>query len=153
MKTFFALCLASGFLVLAGCDSLPSGSGGRLGPAPATTRIFQGTSRAVYDAAKASLAKMEFRVTKGGPAAGRIEAVSGLKSDESLRSTRQITMSIHISDLGDGTCEVSAVLKEAIEEDSVERQGFVTQSTLRDTPYYEVFFSGLGQVLGIPEKG
>jgi len=152
MKSLTVVFLAFVALSFAGCDSLPGGSGGRPGPAPATSRVFQGDPRAVYDAAKVSLAKMDFRVTGGGPAAGRIEAVSGLSSDESLRSTRQITMSIRISDLGDGTCEVSAVLKEAIEEDSVERQGFVTQTTLRDTPYYEVFFNGLGQVLAAPKK-
>jgi len=153
MKQFTVLFLTLLALVVSGCDSMPGGSGGRTGPAPATSRVFQGDPRAVYDAARVSLAKMDFRVTGGGPAAGRIEAVSGLSSDESLRSTRQITMSIRISDLGDGSCNVNAVLKEAIEEDSVERQGFVTQTTLRDTPYYEVFFNGLGQALAAPKKG
>lgn len=152
MKRLSALLLASLCLALSGCDSMPGGSGGRPGPAPATTRVFQGEPRAVYDAALASLAKMEFRVTRGRPAAGRIEAVSGLTADASLRSTRQITLTVKISDLGDGTCEVSAELKEAIEEDSVDRQGFVTQTALRDTPYYEVFFNGLGQFLGVPQQ-
>jgi len=152
MKQFAVVFLALAVLAFTGCDSMPGGSGGRPGPAPATSRVFQGDLRAVYDAARASLAKMDFRVTGGGPAAGRIEAVSGLSSDESLRSTRQITMSIRISDLGDGSSEVNAVLKEAIEEDSRERQGFVTQTTLRDTPYYEVFFNGLGQALAGPKK-
>ena len=151
MKRFAVLILASFFLACTGCDSMPGGSGGRPGPAPTTSRTFQGSQRAVFDAAMASLAKMQFRVTRSGAAAGRIEAVSGLAADASLRSTRQITMTVRINDLGDGTCEVAAVLKEAIEEDSVNQQGFVTQTELRDTPYYEVFFNGLGQALGVPQ--
>jgi hypothetical protein len=47
---------------------------------------------------------------------------------------------------------VSVVLKEVIEADTYERQGFATESPLRDTPYYEVFFSNLGQALTTPKK-
>ncbi|MEO6876159.1 MAG: hypothetical protein ABI222_15185 [Opitutaceae bacterium] len=151
MKIFFAPLLLLAALALTGCDSLPNQAGGREGPPPVTVRTFHADPRAVYDAARISLTQMAFRITRGGPAQGKIEAVSGLSTDEARR-TRQITMSIRISDLGDGNCEVTAVLKEAIEEDSTERQGFATQTTLRDTPYYEVFFTGLGNALGQPKK-
>ena len=46
-----------------------------------------------------------------------------------------------------------AVLKEAIEADSYERQGFATESPLRDTPYYDVFFNYVGQALATARKG
>lgn len=146
MRILFISCLALGAVALAGCDSL-GGSGGRLGPAPAKSRTFQADPRAVYEAARVSLAKMEFRVTGGGPAQGRITAVSGLSTSDSLRGTRQISIAVRIAPTGDGSSDVSAELKEAIEEDSERKPGFATETPLRDTPYYEVFFNGLGQAL------
>jgi len=95
---------------------------------------------------------MQFRVIRGGPAQGKIEAVSGLSTSDSLKSTRQISIVIHISPAGSEGTEVSVDLKEAIEEDSQNRQGFATETKLRDTPYYEVFFNGLGQALNSPKK-
>ena len=140
-------------LALAGCESMPGEVHGRLGPPPETTRSFQAEPRTVYDAARVALARMEFRVTGGGPAQGRIEAVSGLSKKDSLQGTRQISMSIRIISLADGGSEVSAVLKEVIEEDSTDRPGFATETPLRDTPYYEVFFGGIAQALAEPKKG
>lgn len=152
MKNFLFPILVLAALAVTGCDSLPSGSGGRLGPPPETKRVFQGEPRAVYSAARVALAKMEFRVTGGGPAAGRIEAVSGLSPADNMSGARQITLSVRITPVLDGGCEVAAELKEAIEEDAGQRPGFATQTILRDTPYYEVFFNGLAQALAAPQK-
>jgi hypothetical protein len=149
MKRFLAPILILAALAMAGC-SAPGEVYGRPGPAPETTRTFQSDPRSVYDACLVSLAKMEFRVTKGGPAQGRIEAVSGLSKKDNLQSTRQISMSIHISALGDDS-EVTAELKEIIEEDSNDRQGFATETKLRDTPYYDVFFNGVTEALANPK--
>lgn len=152
MKRFFLPVLMLAALALTGCGSAPGEVYGRLGPAPETSRTFQSDPRSVYDAALVSLARMEFRVTKGGPAQGRIEAVSGLSQRDNLRGSRQITISIRINALADGS-EVSAELKEVIEEDSIDRPGFATETILRDTPYYSVFFDGVGQALADPKKG
>jgi hypothetical protein len=151
MKHFLAPMLILAGLAMAGC-SAPGETYGRPGPAPETSRTFQSDPRSVYDAALVSLAKMEFRVTKGGPAQGKIEAVSGLTERDNLRGSRQISMSIRISALGDGS-EVSAMLKEIIEEDSSDRPGFATETKLRDTPYYDVFFNGVTEALAAPKKG
>ena len=152
MKTVLLSVLMFAALSLAGCVSAPGENYGRPGPAPETSRVFQSDPRSVYDAALISLARMEFRVTKGGPAQGRIEAVSGLTKKDNLQGSRQIVMSIRISVLGDGS-EVDTELKEVIEEDSQDHPGFATESKLRDTPYYEVFFNGLAQALAAPKKG
>jgi len=152
MKHILAPVLMLAALIFSGCESMPSGSGGRPGPPPDRTRIFQADSRAVYDAARAALDQMNFTVTGGGPAQGRIEAVSKLSSGDSLRSTRQISISIRILEVAGDSCEVSVILKEAIEADSYERQGFATESPLRDTPYYDVFFNYVGQALATPKK-
>lgn len=152
MKTLCAPVLILIALAFSGCESAPGEVHGRLGPPPATTRTFQAEPRAVYDAALVSLAQMQFRVTRGGPAQGKIEAVSGLSTSDSMTSTRQISISIRISPAGSEGTEVSADLREAIEEDSQNRQGFATETKLRDTPYYEVFFNGLAQALNSPKK-
>ena len=151
--SIFAPILLLAALGLAGCDSMPGEVHGRLGPAPETTRTFQADPRSVYDAARVALARMEFRVTGGGPAQGRIEAVSGLSKKDSLQGTRQISMSFRIIALSEGGSEVSVTLKEVIEEDSTDRPGFATETPLRDTPYYEVFFGGVAQALATPQKG
>jgi hypothetical protein len=150
MKTILITFVMLTGLAFSGCGSAPGEVYGRAGPAPETTRTFQSDPRSVYDAALVSLARMEFRVTKGGAAQGRIEAVSGLSKTDNLRGSRQITISVHISAFGDSS-EVSAELKEVIEEDSNDRPGFATSSKLRDTPYYDVFFNGLAQALADPK--
>ena len=152
MKRFLALLLILAAFAFSGCDSMPGGLGGRMGPAPAQVRNYTAEPRAVYDAARVALAQMSFRQTGGGPAQGKIEAVSGLATSDTLRSTRQISISVRITALTDNSTEVSAVLKEIIEEDSDRRPGFATETALRDTPYYEVFFNDLGQALGGPKK-
>lgn len=152
MKIFLSSLLIVAALVLTGCDTMPGQGGGRLGPPPVKTRTFQADPRAVYDAARVALAQMEFRVTGGGPAQGRIEAVSGLSTRDSLPGARQVILSIRITQLDDGGSEVSADFKEAIEQSSDWHQGFATETPLRDTPYSEVFFTGLAQALAAPKK-
>ena len=151
MNRFLAAILFLAALAMAGC-SAPGESYGRLGPAPETSRTFHSDPRSVYEAALVALAQMDFRVTGGGPAQGRIEAVSGLAKGDNLRGSRQISISIRINALGDDS-EVAAELKEIIEEDSNDRPGFATETKLRDTPYYSVFFDGVAQALGSPKKG
>jgi hypothetical protein len=152
MKLYCLAALILAGLALGGCESLPGQSGGRPGPAPEKTRTYQAEPRTVYDAALASLAQMEFHVTGGGPAQGKIKAVSRLSSDVNLQTTRQITMSVQITASGDGNCVVEVELKEAIEEDAGSRLGYATETPLRDTPYYEVFFNGIAQALSAPKK-
>ena len=152
MKHLLAPVLLLAALAFSGCESMPGGSGGRPGPAPDRVRTFAGDPRAVYDAARAALGQMDFKVTGGGPAQGRIEGVSKLSPGGTLRSTRQISISVRILEVAEGSCEVSVVLKELIEADSYDRQGFATESSLRDTPYYVVFFNYLGLALAAPKK-
>ncbi len=152
MKSILAPIILLASLVLGGCDSLPNQAGGRPGPPPETSREFLADPRSVYDAALVSLAQMEFKVTGGGPAQGKITAVSGLRSNVGLQSTRQITLKATITPAGDGGSVVEVVLKEAVEEDSENRLGFATERPLLDTPYYEVFLNGITQALANPKK-
>ena len=57
-----------------------------------------------------------------------------------------------LSPIPDGT-EVSVWFKEIVEGDSEHRQGFATETPMRDTPLYETFFRGIQQGIGKGEAG
>lgn len=131
---------------LSGCESMSNDVREKFAGAEPKVRRFDAEPRAVYAAAKAALDRMSFRVISGGAAQGKLEAVSGLSSDTDREGTRQVSISIRIEQLPDGSSEVRAVLKEIVEADF--EKGLATQTALRDTPYYEVFFRNLANALG-----
>ena len=140
-------CIAA--LFLAGCESDVSESvASALSPREAPrSRVFQADSKAVYPAARAALDEMGYRFEKGGPAEGKIEAISGISSGEDTGSSRQVSLKVHIEPTADASCEVTASFTEIIESDSSNQPGMATQTPLRDTPLYEVFFRNIQQGL------
>src|SRR3954464_3238967 len=58
------------------------------------TKTYQASSRETYEAVRAAATKMGYRFIRGGAAQGELEAVSGLATDDSLRSSRQISMKV-----------------------------------------------------------
>lgn len=52
-----------------------------------------------------------------------------------------------------GGTEVSIGLTEIIEDDSSNRAGQATETPLRDTPQYEVFFRAVQEALSVGAKG
>lgn len=107
--------------------------------------------RATYDAVRAAAADMGYKFVRGGPAQGQFEAISGLKSGETIGSARQITMKVALKPTLDGKgTEVTVRLREIIEADSSNRAGQATETPLRDTPQYDVFFRRVGTQLGVP---
>ncbi len=122
-------------------------------PGEPRTRVFQADMRATYDAARTAIAQMNFRFLSGGPAQGKIEAVSPVSTNDSLRSSQQYALSIRISTTLDGGSEVSLVVKEILEADSSSRAGQATSTPIQDTPLYEVFFRSVQEALNAPKKG
>ncbi len=115
------------------------------------TRVYTGDRHAVYQAAKASAEKLGFRILRGGPAQGTFEAISGLDSS-TLHGSRQVRMSVALSDNDAGTA-LTVKLSEIIEDNSLNRgAGTATETPLRDTPYYEVFFRQVKTLLATPAK-
>jgi hypothetical protein len=111
------------------------------------TRVFAAEPRATYEAARRAAEQMGYRYIRGGPAQGELEAMSGVSSNDTMSSSRQISMNVRLEPSLEGGTEVSLRLKEITEGDSVDRAGQATSTTLRDTPQYEVFFRNVQQAL------
>jgi hypothetical protein len=91
---------------------------------------------------------MGYRFLRGGPAQGELDAVSGIAPGEVNRSSRQVAVKVRLHATLDGTgTEVSARFSEILEADSRNRAGLATETPLRDTPQYEVFFRSVQQAL------
>lgn len=117
----------------------------------AKVRTYAAPPRATYDAVRAAATEMGYRFVRGGPAQGQFEAISAVRSGESMNSARQISMKVALKPTLDGQgTEVTVRLKEIIEADSSNRAGQATETPLRDTPQYDVFLRRVGQVLGVP---
>jgi hypothetical protein len=138
-------------LGLAGCDSasdVATSVRTRLAPRQnAQTRTFAAAPRVAYEAAIRVARDMGYRVTKRGPAEGLIEALSGLDVADSPGSSRQVSLTIHLRPSVDGGTDVTASFEEIYEADSSRQPGIATESPLRGTPQYEVFFRSLQEAL------
>ena len=138
--------------MLTGCGSISDATDavrGRLaGREDAKTRAYAAAPRDTYDALRHAAVQMGYRIVRGGPAQGELEAISGVKAGESHGSARQLSMKVRLRASLDGSgTEVTVRLTEIVEPDSSNRPGQATEVALRDTPQYEVLFEKLGQVL------
>lgn len=114
------------------------------------TKTFAAQPRATYDAVRAAAAAMGYRFVRGGPAQGAFEAISGVAPGETHGSARQVAMKATLRPSLDGQGTVVNVhLTEIIEADSSNRAGQATETPLRDTPQYEVFFTRVARGLGL----
>ena len=144
-------------LFLAGCESLSETQSfvrSRLAAREEVKeRTYPAAPRVVYDAVRVAATQMGYRMVRGGPAQGEIEAVSGVRAGEQHGSSRQITMKVKLRPALDGSGTVVAVsLTEILEADSSNRAGQATGMALRDTPQYQVLFQRIAEVLAAPEQ-
>lgn len=113
------------------------------------TKIFAAGPRLVYEGVRAAAGQMGYRFVRGGPAQGEFDAVSAIGQADGARQSRQVAMKVRLKPTLDGNgTEVSIRLTEVIEMDSGGRGGLATETPLRDTPQYEVFFRRVEQALG-----
>lgn len=143
----FALAVA----LLSGCATLSDAAGG-MREAMAErdqprTHSYAAPQRVTYQAVRVAAEKMGYRFLKGGAAQGRFEAVSSVGSGESNRSSRQIAMKVDLKPTLDEGTEIAVRLTEVIESESATRSVMTTESPLRGTPQYEVFFRAVQQAL------
>jgi hypothetical protein len=148
---FAPVCLA---LLLAGCESGVSDDVREaLGPRESPrTRVFQADQKAVYAAARHAVDEMEFRFVRGGPAEGKLEAMSPVTAGDDPGSSRQISMKVSMEPAADSGTTVEISLTEVLEEDSSNQPGMATQTPLRDTPLYQVFFKDIEAALEAPAR-
>lgn len=137
--------------VLVGCESVSDATSSvrekfaeRAAP---QTRTFPAAQRAVYDAVRVSAAQMGYRFVRGGAAQGLFEAVSGVRGGDQIGSSRQLSLKAKLNGSLDGGTVLAVRITEIIEADSSNRAGVATETPLRDTPQYEVFFRGVEQAL------
>ncbi len=116
----------------------------------AKVRSYAAAPRATYDAVRTAATDMGYRFLRGGPAQGEFEAVSSVRAGETHGSSRQISMKVKLKPTLDGKgTEIAVRLGEILEADSSNRAGQATETPLRDTPQYEVFFQRISRVLGV----
>ncbi len=151
MKPFFALVLSGLVLALAGCGTAGADFKTSVrekfeGPTY-HTKVVMADGRAAYDAAKQAVSTLGFRFVSGGPSQGRIEALSSLSANDSLQGARQLTMKIKLRPVATGGTEVAMLLTEQAQDDFNKGAGQVTETPLRESALYEVFFRTVEQAL------
>ena len=142
----FVVCLA-----FAGCESarndFAAGVREKFSGPTYQTRTFTGESRAIFEAAQSTAQALGFRITRAGAAQGVIEGLGGLANDDTLRSTRQRTLKVRLSGNSDGTTTVAVLFTEVVEDDFTKGAGQGTETSLRNHPLYDVFFTNLTAAL------
>jgi hypothetical protein len=148
--------------LLAGCDSgISDELHSVLGPREAPkSRVFQADQRATYNAVKAAADEMGFRIVRGGPAEGELDALSRISEGDDPHSSHQVSMKVRLNPAADSGTEVVVSLTEMIEEpvtsepsmSSPAGPDLATQTPLRDTPLYEVFFRNVQDSLSAPAR-
>ena len=114
---------------------------------PVHAKTFLAEQRPTYEAVRTAATQMGYRFQRGGPAQGEFEAISAVGGGERMGSARQLAMKVRLEPAPEGGTNVSVKITEIIEADSSNRAGQATQTPLRDTPQYEVFFRRVGEAL------
>ncbi|MEY2880525.1 MAG: hypothetical protein RLZZ15_2905 [Verrucomicrobiota bacterium] len=149
--TLVALSALAALALLPGCESLSDAASAvreKISAREAPhTRLYAASPRTTYEAVRLAAEQMGYRQLRGGAAQGQFDAISGLSTDDNLRGSRQIAMTVRLRATLDGGTELSVKLDEIIEADSRSRPGQGTATPLRDTPQYDVFLRRVQQAL------
>jgi hypothetical protein len=134
-----------------GCESMSDATSGvrdRIAAREAPkTRTFKAEPRDTYEAVRIAATQMGYRFTRGGPAQGEFDGVNRVSAGENMGSARQLAIKVRLRAAIEGGTEVSVKITEILESDSSNRAGMATETPLRDTPQYEVFFQRVGDTL------
>lgn len=139
-------------LALAGCESLSDATSSVREKLAARdepkVRTFSAPPRVTYDAVKQAATRMGYRFVRGGPAQGEFDGVSGLGQGEVGANARQVGVKVRLHATLDGTgTDMSVRFTEIVESDSRSRLGMATETTMLDTPLYEILFRNVQQAL------
>jgi hypothetical protein len=142
--------LAALALLLAGCSSNFTNLREQFSPTYQRFEV-EADQRAAYDAAVAALARMGFKVTSGGAAQGKIEAISGVAPDDSLQNaSKQTTASARFSAAADNRTAVEILFTELRDGGYAAPGGYATKQPLASSPLYTVFQNCLVAALKKP---
>ena len=140
------LLLAAVCGLLAGCESVESVRStmrDRFSGVSPKVRTVAGNPRLVYEAARQTMERLGYEFTGGGPAQGRLEGLSRVGGGDGIRSSRQRSISIHLQGLDDNKVEVQVQMTEIVEEDFNRSTRPATETPLRDSPAFDIFFNEL----------
>lgn len=115
------------------------------------THIVKADQRKTYEAAKAALKPMDFQFQRGGPAQGKLSAISGITKSEDMRGSRQLTVDVKLSPVPEGT-EVAALFSEVTEDDFNRHPGMGITSPTRQSGIYEAYFQHIDEALAASAK-
>jgi hypothetical protein len=154
VKKIPALILAAFALAVTGCESgprLPAVFRERISPTY-HARVVASEQKPAYEAARVALRKMNYKITSGGAAQGKLEALSVLQTGDGAGSARQISISVKLAPAANGGTEVSALFSEIREDSFSKREGMGTSTPMQDTSLYDVFFGYLEAALAQPAE-
>lgn len=157
MKPYLALSACACALLLGACESDDSPVA-RVeqqvtGDYPTRTRNFPGDLPTVYAAARQAIKQMGYRVTKGGVREAYLDASSRVLPGDDASTWRQFGVHAEFQQSLDG--KSTDVVVSMSETDAPNEPGMSSRSgsetPLRDTPLYEVFFRAIQDALGKPD--
>jgi hypothetical protein len=113
---------------------------------PAVERVFPGAPRDVYGSLRGVVTRLGYRVVRGSPAQGELEAVSAVGTGLDPGTSRQLVLRIRLTAAEAGTT-VRVRVAEVREEDSSRRAGYATEVPLPPGPRHEALLAELGREL------
>ena len=143
MRTITSILFLS-LLFLTGCESVSENMRERFSPVPPKVRQFDGDLRTVFTAAQLAFKRLDFVLTDSSGAPSHLEASSRIISSESMGDSRQLVMTLHLREAGEGKTEVSALVSLQVEDNS---PGGHSAQNKREHGFYETFFATLQDVL------
>jgi hypothetical protein len=151
MKLLASLFILGVIILTAGCEDISDTLHNYIPAKPAAIiHFFKSDERTTYAASKTALSDIGFHYVSGGPAVGRLYAISDVTAGDTQGSSHQYTLTAHFHALIDGSgTDVSLDLTEVIEADTLRHQGMGTESGLNDTALAKIYFRAIEQNLGI----
>ena len=113
---------------------------------PAVERGFPGAPRDVYGSLRAVVIRLGYRVVRGSPAQGELEAVSAVGAGVDPGSSRQLVLRVRLTAAEAGTT-VRVRVADVREADSSRRAGHATEVPLPPGPRHEALLAELGREL------
>lgn len=113
---------------------------------PAAERAFPGAPREVYGSLRAVVIRLGYRVVRGSPGQGEVEAVTPVGAGLDPGTSRQLVLRVRLA-AGEGGTLVRVRLAEVREQDSSRRAGHATEVPLPPGPRHEALLAELGREL------
>lgn len=147
MRPILLLLAAVSLFAFSGCDSVGSASQRmreRFDAPQPKTRVFEADARAIFEAARLAVRRIDFQVSRAAFAQGIITGHSSLRAGDTFGKARQMSIEVRLRPDGEGKTELAVVLRE--QEESASFAG-ATDLPLREHALYDAYFAAVEQAL------